>query len=695
MKRPLAILLLVIMVLPPTARAGQLAARTADAVAVAPAEQVDLMVGRSAVLKMDRPITRVSLSTPDIADALVTTPYEVLVHGKTPGTISLLVWSDNGRIKTYDVAVRRDLSNLEAQIRKLFPGEAITVASNGKDVVLSGAVSTKYIVDRASSLALGYVEKAENVVNLMRQQAGPATNQILLRVRFAEVSRSAMQELGASFFTGPLGKENWIGRSTTQQYAAPDFEDGKLIFSDFLNLFLFNTEEQLGTVIRALKGRGLFQSLAEPVLITRDGQEATFLAGGEYPYPVVQGTGNTNAVTIVFKEFGVRLRFTPTVTADNRVQLKVAPEVSSLDFGNAVVLEGFRVPALSTRRTETSVELLDGQTFAIAGMIDNNMNETLRRVPGLGDVPILGYLFRSQAYQKNATELVVMITPHIVRQDSPGVTPNLPGLVEPFLGPTRRIPAPPAAFTGPMTQGGASQPTAQTAAANVPASAPAPVATATATPASPAASTIAAKPAAAAVTPSAAAVVKNPATSVSTPNSGALFNAGSVPSGASLAAQETARIAQLAMEQQKKAAQETATPSKKELEQAKKDEEKRRQEEKRLAELQRKQEVIAAREAHLQAQRDGERARAAARAEAERIERERKEQERTRKSEAERQEVARKEAEKVAAQQRIEAARIKEAADKLAREKQSRDAELEKLVQQYQKLLEGQQTPAR
>ena len=170
MKRPLAILLLVIMVLPPTARAGQLAARAANAVGGSQVEQLDLLVGRSTVVRMERPITRVSLSTPDIADAMVTTPYEFLVHGKMPGTISLLVWGDNGRIKTYDVAVKRDLSSLDAQIHRLFPGEAITATSNGKDVVLSGVVSSKYIVDRASSLAVGYVEKPENVVNLLRQQ---------------------------------------------------------------------------------------------------------------------------------------------------------------------------------------------------------------------------------------------------------------------------------------------------------------------------------------------------------------------------------------------------------------------------------------------------------------------------------------------------------------------------------------------
>jgi pilus assembly protein CpaC len=453
-QRAFATALLVVMVLPPATRTVRLAASPASDTVVASVEQVPLLVGRSAVIRTDRAITRVALSTPEIADAMVTSAREVLVHGKTPGTISLLVWTDNGRITTYEIAVRRDLSPLEAQILKQFPGEGISVASNGKDVVLSGVVSTKYIVDRAAALAVGYVEKAENVVNLLRQQESTATNQVLLRVRFAEVSRSAVQELGAGFFTGANGKGDWIGRSTTGQYPAPEFDQDKgLVFSDFLNLFAFNTEEQIGAVVKALKGKGLFQSLAEPNLITQDGKEASFLAGGEFPYPVVQGSGGNAAVTIVFKEFGVRLRFTPTITGDDLIHLKVAPEVSSLDFGNAVVLEGFRVPALATRRTETEVELRDGQTFAIAGLLDQNLNETLRRVPGIGDIPILGYLFRSQAYQKNATELVVMITPHIVRRDSPGVTPNLPGLVEPFLAPQpRTIAPPPPAFGSPVSQ---------------------------------------------------------------------------------------------------------------------------------------------------------------------------------------------------------------------------------------------------
>jgi pilus assembly protein CpaC len=439
------------MVMPPAFSSGRLAA--AGEPAVAGTEQILLLVGRSAVIHTDRAIQRVSLSTPDIADAMVTTPREMIVHGKAPGTISLLVWNDTGRITNYEVIVRRDLTPLEGQIRRQFPNEPIAVAVNGKDVVLSGVVSAKYVIDRTAALAAGYVDKPENIVNMMRQQESTATNQVMLKVRIAEVSRSAMQELGVNFFGGPTGDKGWMGRSTTQQYAAPVFDPDKnaWITPDFLNVFTWMSEDAIGATIRALKGKGLFESLAEPNLVTQDGKEASFLAGGEFPYPVVQGGGANQSVTIVFKEFGVRLRFTPTLTGGGYIHLKVAPEVSTLDFGNAVVLEGFRVPALATRRTETEVELRDGQTFAVSGLLDRNMNETLRRVPGIGDIPILGYLFRSQAYQKNNTELVVMITPHIVRRDEPGVTPNLPGLVEPFLpGPNRTIPMPGPAFSSGM-----------------------------------------------------------------------------------------------------------------------------------------------------------------------------------------------------------------------------------------------------
>jgi pilus assembly protein CpaC len=407
---------------------------------------IDLLVGRSTVVNVGGPISRVSLTVPDVADAMVTAPGQLLIHGKQPGTISLFVWDKSGAIKTYEVNVRRDLSALADQMRQLFPGEPITVTGNGKDVVVSGTVSSKYVIERAADVAAGYVDKKENVVNLLKQQEGVASNQVMLRVRFAEVSRSALQELGASFIVNGF-KSDWFGRASTQQFAAPDFDSdsntGGLVFSDFLNLFVFNAKEGLGGVVRALQTKGLFQSLAEPNLIATNGKEASFLAGGEYPYPVVQPSSGGNSVTIMFKEFGIRLNFTPTVLGGDLINLKVRPEVSALDFSNAISLSGFRVPALSTRRTETEVELRDGQTFAIAGLMNNTLTSTMSKIPGIGDIPILGLLFKSRAHQKNQTELVVMITPTIIKRGQMGASEGLPTLVAPYMGrPEHAYPTP-------------------------------------------------------------------------------------------------------------------------------------------------------------------------------------------------------------------------------------------------------------
>jgi pilus assembly protein CpaC len=394
--------------------------------------EIDLMVGRSTVLNVGSTISRVSLTVEKIADAMVTGPSQLLIHGKEPGTISLFVWDREGSIKTFEVKVRRDLSALVAHLKQLFPGEDITTLGSGKDVVLSGTVSSKYVIEKAADVAAGYVEKKENVVNMLKQQEGVASNQVMLRVRFAEVSRSAMQELGATFFANGY-KSEWIGRTAPPGVPAPEFEEGKLVFSDFLNLFVFNAKEGLGGAIKALSNKGLFQSLAEPNLIATNGKEASFLAGGEYPYPVVQSGSGSNSVTITFKEFGIRLNFTPTVLGGDLINLKVRPEVSSLDFANAVTLEGFRVPALSTRRTETEVELRDGQTFAIAGLMNNTVTSTMGKIPGIGDIPILGLLFRSKAHQKNQTELVVMITPTIIKRGQMGVSEGLPSPTEPYM----------------------------------------------------------------------------------------------------------------------------------------------------------------------------------------------------------------------------------------------------------------------
>jgi pilus assembly protein CpaC len=455
-------------------------------------DTVRLMVGRSTVVSAGAPIARVSLTSAEVADALVTSPSELLVNGKMPGTISMFVWDRSGGIKRYEIIVQRDLAKLAEQIKQNFPSETIDVQSNGKNIVLAGAVSSKDVIERAVNLASGYVDKKEEVVTLLRLQEGAPTNQVLLRVRFAEVSRSALTELGVGLFTSPLGVNNTLGRASTQQFPAPTWTDqkwtkdsldfggnvtsaeGKFSISDFLNLFFFSEKYDLGAAIRALQNRGLFESLAEPNLVAESGKEASFLAGGEFPVPVAQGSGNNLGITVTFKEFGVRLNFTPTVIG-NRVHLKVKPEVSSLDFANAVTLNGFRIPALSTRRTETELELANGQTFAIAGLLNNNMTQTMQKIPGIGDIPILGLLFKSKAAQKNRTELVVMITPEILTNMSSGVTRELPRLAEPLM-PTleqkKSQEMPPAHFT-PAARA------ADKGAAGAPATVTAPVAPAT------------------------------------------------------------------------------------------------------------------------------------------------------------------------------------------------------------------------
>jgi pilus assembly protein CpaC len=428
---------------------------------------VELIAGRSALVDIGATISRVSVTDADIADALVTSHSQLLVHGKVPGTISMFVWNTGG-VRRYEIAVQRDVTRLGDQLKDLFPRETIHVRSNGKYVVLSGNVSTKEVATKIADVAASFVEKKDEVVSVLQLQPPAPVSQVLLRVRFAEVSRSALTEFGLGLFTSPTGINNTLGRITTQQFSAPTFSDlewskassefgsdvtsasGKFSFSDFLNFFLLSEKYDLGAVIRAMQQRGLFQSLAEPNLVAESGKEASFLAGGEFPIPVVQGSQANAAVSVQFKEFGIRLNFVPTVIGD-RVHLRVRPEVSTLDFGNAVVMNGFRIPALSTRRTETELELLNNQTFAIAGLINNRMSSTMQKIPGIGDIPILGHLFRSRAAQKDQTELVVMITPQILTTGSVGVTNQLPRLQEPYL-PAQpenpRAPQPPPAFQG-------------------------------------------------------------------------------------------------------------------------------------------------------------------------------------------------------------------------------------------------------
>jgi pilus assembly protein CpaC len=422
---------LVLTVLMTPATIGAQAPPVAAAAAPGEFPRISLTSGRSTVLTVDFDITRMAVTNPAIADGTVVQPREILVDGKAPGTISLIVWGAAGRREQYDIVVEQPITALEQQLHQLFPGEDIRVTTNTDGIVLSGRVSSTEVMLRVADVARATSPKS-NVINMLQVPGASDAKQVMLQVRFAEVNRRALTDLGSSFFTGANGFRDWVGRSSTQQFAAPDFEtdNGGLVFSDFLNLFLFNTRYNVGAVLKLLNQSGYFQSLAEPNLIAYDGQEASFLAGGEFPVPIVQG--NTGSVSVLFKEFGVRLNFKPTIAGD-LIRLHVRPEVSSLDFNNGILLEGFRIPALTTRRAETEVELRDGQSFAIAGLIDNETQTDTAAVPILSKLPIIGPLFKSKADRKERTELLVLITPRLVRPLDPDEVPPLPTLPGRFL----------------------------------------------------------------------------------------------------------------------------------------------------------------------------------------------------------------------------------------------------------------------
>ncbi len=323
------------------------------------------------------------------------------------------------------------VTTLQQTLNQVFPGEDIRVSMNDEAIILNGQVSSNAVMLRAGEIAGGTKANAR-VINLLQLPGGMASQQVMLQVRFAEVNRTALLQAGFTFFANA---QRYSARTTTQQFSGPDLTADptgvtETIFTDLLNLFFFDRREGIGAVLKALESKGYFQSLAEPNLIAYNGQEASFLAGGEFPVPVVQGV--TGSVTITWKEFGVRLKFRPTIAGDV-IRLHVEPEVSSLDFNNGITLEGFRIPSLITRRAATDVELRDGQSFAIAGLLNNITQDDKAAIPILGSLPIIGTLFRSRSDRAERTELMVLITPRLVRALDPDEVPPLPTRPKSFL----------------------------------------------------------------------------------------------------------------------------------------------------------------------------------------------------------------------------------------------------------------------
>ncbi len=364
-----------------------------------PERVITLAKGTSALIQYPGELTRVSVTDPNVAEAVVMSPTEVLVNGIGLGTTSLLLWDTAGARRLYSVEITADVASLQRFLDVLFPNEGIQATARGNTVILSGQVSEARIADRANELA-----KATGAQVLDNLQT-PAPRQILLEVRFAEVSRNALSSLGNNV----LQAVNPHKLSTDGTWSAGTDSDGHI------DLSLINTDAQLSALIRALKSHGDFRSLAEPDLIALDGQEASFLAGGEFPFPTIQGGSASNAVTIQWREFGVRLDFTPRVTNIGNIRLTIAPEVSSLDFAGGLSMAGFQIPTILTRRAETEIELKEGQHLAIAGLMDNTMQENIDKLPLLGDIPILGALFRSKEMRQKRTELLVIVTPRLVQ----------------------------------------------------------------------------------------------------------------------------------------------------------------------------------------------------------------------------------------------------------------------------------------
>jgi pilus assembly protein CpaC len=397
---------------------------TTQVVQVNEPQRLRLTAGESRIVEAETAFKRASVANPDVADQIVLSPKQIYLAGKAVGTTTLTLWGQDGKVaNVFQVQVSPDVSRLKEQLHTMLPHEPeIQVMSSHEHITLAGHVSNMESLSKALTLAEPYAP--QKVINLV--QVG-GVQQVMMEVKVAEMQRGLMKRMGVNFKRAQKNHRDFsiglindlstidalnpIGVQQSSQTTTLQFPDVRTLAS---NLVLgFGIGNDLWTLfLDMLKEHNLSKTLAEPTLIAESGQAAEFLVGGEFPIPIPQQLGQ---VTIKFKEFGVGLKFTPTVLSEGRISVIVNPEVSELDFANGIIVQGFRVPALTTRRVKTVVELGDGQSFAIAGLLQDNIKETVAKYPFLGDIPILGALFRSTSFQKNETELIVIVTPHLVK----------------------------------------------------------------------------------------------------------------------------------------------------------------------------------------------------------------------------------------------------------------------------------------
>ena len=384
---------------------------------------LELVLGKSVIVHSGTDIHRVSVAEPDVADILLLSPRQVCVTGKSPGLTNLTFWGRSGKVlRVFELSVTPDVSRLKEMIHRLLPEEKdVRVIAAHDSLTLSGSVSSA--ANQALILDVAEVYAPEKVVNLMHVAGA---QQVMLEVKVAEMSRSVMERLGIDFsyfmngdffyvlLNNLIALDNESGPLPITPWQRDAGSNGNLRISPARNgMFRFHSGQAVWSgFLDALKDNGLVKILAEPTLLCRSGEQAEFLAGGEIPIPVPQGLGST---AIEYKQFGVALSFTPLVLDNNKISLKVFPEVSELDYGNAVNIGGYTIPAITSRRASTTVELGDGQSFAIAGLLKDDVREGVSKYPVLGDIPVLGALFRSSSYQKQESELVIIVTPHLAK----------------------------------------------------------------------------------------------------------------------------------------------------------------------------------------------------------------------------------------------------------------------------------------
>ncbi len=423
--------------------------------------ELSVVVGKSVLIECAQPAQRVVVGLGDIAVATAMSPTEILLNGKTVGETSLIIWEKGGGKQFFNVTVRPGSTNandglngVRRELQRELPGQNVTVTGENGSVFVRGNVKDMTSSDRAVAIAqTGITSTLGKVVNLLNVNVPAAEPQILLKVRFASVDRSLEKQLGINLFD--LGLGNAVGGISTGQFSPPSIGSSSAssgvsgstgasatFGSNEGTILAYFPGLNAGASIEALETKGLVEVLAEPNVLATNGKQASFLAGGEYPYPVVQGGsgGSGSSVSIMFKEYGVRLNFIPTITPRGTIRLQVAPEVSSLDFTNAIEVSGFDVPAIDTRKMKTEVELGNGQTFVLGGLLDNRDTETFEKIPFLGDIPVLGKFFQSMQRTRNNTELIVIITPELVNPIENAAA--LPQLNYPtkFLKPNSNIP---------------------------------------------------------------------------------------------------------------------------------------------------------------------------------------------------------------------------------------------------------------